>query len=135
MSTQNRMRDLDVEVDMMSFGAIAKIMFRYGPEDEECKRLQYRITVNRRLMEITRWDPNQVKGWEVLLSPHMVNNPLATTEAEEAMYTVMSVMLSPPEKRLFHIASELAKMHHNGASEEYARIGIVRRLSEMFDDN
>lgn len=130
MKTKDRNKiqvtDFSLEVDMMSMGCVVDIEFC-----QDDVLVVYRITASKRILSIDKRFRGE--GWKSMIPEDFTMNPLSITENELLLVDVMMMHLSDFERSLFRLASTLAKMFYNNASEEYARRYINKFVDEFLD--
>lgn len=132
MSTLNKkvVHNLDFEVYLMGLGCCLIVNFEVQDGHD---RIGYRYDIfcNRKIVEVY----GAVEGGEreILISRDFTDDPLHITEEELSLVEVMMTHLSPFERSLHKLGCDLAVLHHNDASQEYAQEVVLTHLEKYLD--
>lgn len=132
MSTLNKqvVHNLDFEVYLMGLGCCLIVNFEVQ-EGNAWDGYQYEIFCNRKIVEVYGYGEGGER--EVLISRDFTDDPLHITEAELSLVEVMMTHLSPFERSLHKLGCDLAVLHHNDASQEYAQEVVKNHLNNYLE--
>ena len=129
MSTLNKkvVHNLDFQVLLLGLGCCLIVNF----EAQEGKSYQYEIFCNRKIVEV--YGAGEGGEREIIISRDFTDDPLHITEEELSLVEVMMTHLSPFERSLHKLGCDLAILHHNDASQEYAQEVVLTHLEKYLD--
>ncbi|QEQ94828.1 hypothetical protein pEaSNUABM56_00028 [Erwinia phage pEa_SNUABM_56] len=114
-----------VSVDMNRRGCSATFTtITQEGEDERTARMNiYGLLVGRRVMKV-------IKNGIEIIDENDVEDPLHPTQAEAAVIS-MTHDLEGFDEKLYWIASGLAILYNNDASDDYATDWLIRQIEEL----
>lgn len=129
MSTLNKkvVHNLDFQVLLLGLGCCLIVNF----EAQEGKSYKYEIFCNRKIVEV--YGAGEGGEREIIISRDFTDDPLHITEEELSLIEVMMTHLSPFERSLHKLGCDLAVLHHNDASQEYAQEVVLTHLEKYLD--
>ena len=132
MSTLNKkvVHNLDFQVLLLGLGCCLIVNFE-AQDGHDWVGYQYEIFCNRRIVEV--YGDGEGGEREILISRDFTDDPLHITEAELSLVEVMMTHLSPFERSLHKLGCDLAVLHHNDASQEYAQEIVLAHLEKYLD--
>lgn len=132
MSTLNKkvVHNLDFQVLLLGLGCCLIVNFEIQDGHDRIG-YQYDIFCNRRIVEVYGYGEGGEK--EILISKDFTDDPLHITEAELSLVEVMMTHLSPFERSLHKLGCDLAVLHHNDASQEYAQEVVKNHLNNYLE--
>lgn len=132
MSTLNKqvVHNLDFEIYLMGLGCCLIVNFEVQ-DGQDWNGYQYEIFCNRRIVEV--YGDGEGGEREILISRDFTDDPLHITEAELSLVEVMMTHLSPFERSLHKLGCDLAVLHHNDASQEYAQEVVKNHLNNYLE--
>lgn len=132
MSTLNKqvVYNLDFEVYLMGLGCCLIVNFEVQDGHD---RIGYRYDIfcNRRIVEV--YGDGEGGEREILISRDFTDDPLHITEEELSLVEIMMTHLSPFERSLHKLGCDLAVLHHNDASQEYAQEVVKNHLNNYLE--
>lgn len=132
MSTLNKqvVNNLDFQVLLLGLGCCLIVNFEVQ-DGQDWNGYQYEIFCNRRIVEV--YGDGEGGEREILISRDFTDDPLHITEAELSLVEVMMTHLSPFERSLHKLGCDLAVLHHNDASQEYAQEVVKNHLNNYLE--
>lgn len=132
MSTLNKqvVHNLDFQVLLLGLGCCLIVNFEVQ-DGQNWNGYQYEIFCNRRIVEV--YGDGEGGEREILISRDFTDDPLHITEAELSLVEVMMTHLSRFERSLHKLGCDLAVLHHNDASQEYAQEVVLTHLEKYLD--
>lgn len=132
MSTLNKqvVHNMDFQVLLLGLGCCLIVNFE-AKDGHDWNGYQYEIFCNRRIVEV--YGDGEGGEREILISRDFTDDPLHITEAELSLVEVMMTHLSPFERSLHKLGCDLAVLHHNDASQEYAQEVVLTHLEKYLD--
>lgn len=132
MSTLNKqvVHNLDFEIYLMGLGCCLIVNFEVQDGHDRIG-YKYDIFCNRKFVEV--YGDGEGGEREILISRDFTDDPLHITEAELSLVEVMMTHLSPFERSLHKLGCDLAVLHHNNASQEYAQEVVKNHLNNYLE--
>ncbi|WPK37673.1 hypothetical protein [Escherichia phage AV124] len=132
MNTLNKkiVHNLDFQVLLLGLGCCLIVNFE-AQDGQDWNGYQYEIFCNRRIVEV--YGHGEGGEREILISRDFTDDPLHITEEELSLVEVMMTHLSPFERSLHKLGCDLAVLHHNDASQEYAQGVVLTHLEKYLD--
>lgn len=132
MSTLNKkvVHNLDFQVHLLGLGCCLIVNFEVQ-DGHDRMGYQYEIFCNRKIVEV--YGDGEGGEREILISRDFTDDPLHITEAELSLVEVMMTHLSPFERSLHKLGCDLAVLHHNDASQEYAQEVVTNHLNNYLE--
>lgn len=132
MSTLNKkvVHNLDFQVHLLGLGCCLIVNFEVQ-DGHYWYGHQYEIFCNRKIVEV--YGDGEGGEREILISRDFTDDPLHITEEELSLVEVMMTHLSPFERSLHKLGCDLAVIHHNNASQEYAQEVVKNHLNNYLE--
>lgn len=122
--------NLDFEVYLMGLGCCLIVNFEVQ-DGHDWIGYKYDIFCNRKIVEV--YGVGEGGERKILISRDFTDDPLHITEEELSLVEVMMTHLSPFERSLHKLGCDLAVLHYNDASQEYAQEVVKNHLNNYLE--